>query len=163
MIADTIDSDTIERTPGSEIALRDPHFTQGHLYDRHHFRQILDAYKKETQDASVDAIPWERLIGFRNDIVDFNHIDPEVLHFIDPLIDDATLDEVTLGRLDVYSDYAALPFEPETVERLRDMNITFYSPKVIGKLNVIGAHRKLSYTFAYDLSNQKVSEIAISD
>jgi len=163
MIADTIDDDLTERAPGSEIALQDPDFTQGHIFNMRHFRQILDAYKKATLDYSVDDIPWDTLIGFRNDSVDFNHISPDVLRFMDPTIDEGTVAELTTERIDLFSAFTQMPLTPESSKLLQDMNVTFYSPLVVGKMNIIGDKHKVTYTFAYDLSTQKVSDFAVAD
>jgi len=163
MIADAIDDDLDERLPGSEIALQAPDFTQGRIFDLHHFRQILAAYKRQTLDYSVDAIPWETLIGFRNTGIDFNHITADTLRFIAPDIDETTLADLTTNRVDLYEQTADLPLSPEDVKMLEDMNVTFYSPRIVGNLHVLGENRKVSYTFAYDLSTQQVSQFAFAD
>ena len=136
MLADTIDMDTNERFPGSELSLKNPDFTQGHLYDMHHFRQVLAAYEEATRDFSVEAIPWEHLIGFRNAAIDFNHIDPDTLHFIDPTIDAATLAEVTTNRTATFASLESLPLQPETKQLLQDLGVTFYAPDVVGTMNI---------------------------
>jgi hypothetical protein len=163
MIADTIDDDLNERLPGSEIALQSPDFTQGHIFDLHHFRQILTAYKRQTLDFNVDTIPWEKLISFRNDGIDFNHITPDALRFIVPDVDGTTVADLTTGRVEVYNHLADLPLSPEDIKTLEDMNVTFYSPLVIGKMNMMSNKRKISYTFTYNLSTQEVSQFAIAD
>lgn len=162
MIADSVDSDTFERLTGSEIALQNPDFTQGHIYDMHHFKQILTAYKQQTQDFNVDDIPWERLISFRNDTIDFNHITPETLHFIDPSIPEESLAQYTTERVEVYDRFSDLPISEENVQALKAMDVAFYSPNVVGKMNVIDKHKKVAIAFAYDLSTQKVNSIAVS-
>ena len=163
MIADTIDGDLYERLPGSEIALQYPDFTQGHIFNLHQFRQILAAYKLQTRDFNVDDIPWERLIGFRNGKIDFNHITADTLHFIVPDLDETALADLTTNRVTAYGEFAELQLSTEDVKRLEDMNTTFYSPLIVGHLNILGDKRKVSYTFAYDLSSQQVSQFAIAD
>jgi hypothetical protein len=163
MIADSIDMDTNERSTGSEIALDDPDFMQGHLYNMHHFMQILSAYKRQTLDFNVDDIPWKNLIGFRNDKIDFNHIEPEALQFIDPAIDMATLAELTSERTETYSRVEDLPITPESKQRLKELGVDFYASNVIGTMNVLNKEHKATYTFTYDLTKQKVSELAVSN
>ncbi|UFS62151.1 hypothetical protein LOH54_10890 [Sulfurimonas sp. HSL-3221] len=163
MVADSIDMDTNERFPGSELSLKSPDFTQGRLYDMQHFKQVLDAYKLLTQDFNIDDIPWEHLIGFRNEAIDFNHIEPDTLHFIDPAIDPATLAEITTKRVATYASLDTLPFEPETKQLLEDLGVAFYSPDIVGTMNLLSKTRKTAYTFTYNLANQKVSEIAVSN
>ncbi|WP_416768560.1 hypothetical protein ACM66T_11245 [Sulfurimonas sp. ST-25] len=163
MVADSIDMDTNERFPGSELSLKDPDFTQGHLYNMPHFKQVLDAYKAVTFDFTVDEIPWEHLIGFRNETIDFNHIEPDTLHFIDPAIDPATLAEMTTQRLETYASLDTLPLEPETRQLLEDLGVAFYAPNVVGTMNLMSKTRQTTYSFTYNLANQKVSEIAVSN
>jgi hypothetical protein len=163
MIADSIDMDTNERSTGSEITLDDPDFMQGRLYNMHHFKQLLNAYKRQTLDFNVDDIPWENLIGFRNDKIDFNHIEPETLQFIDPAIDMATLAELTSERTETYRRVEDLPIAPESKQRLKELGAEFYASDVIGTMNVLSKERKVTYTFAYDLAKQKVSELAVSN
>ena len=162
MIADTIDSDLNERLPGTEITLQNPDFTQGQIFDLRQFGRILDAYKRQTMDFSVDAVPWQTLIGFRNESIDFNHITADALHFIAPDIDDKTLVELTTDRVDVYEQFTGLPLSEEDLKMLKEMNVEFYSPLITGKLHVMGDKQKVAYTFAYDLSTQKASQFAIA-
>jgi len=162
MIADTIDDDMDERVYGSEIAMQSPEFSQGKIFNMRHFRQILDAYKRQTLDFSVDTIPWEKLVGFRNASTDFNHITAESLRFMAPDIDDATLADLTTGRSVVYQQFTDLPLTPEDVKTMEDLNVTFYSPNVLATMRIFGDEQKVSYTFIYDLSTQKVSHFAIA-
>ena len=163
MIADSIDMDTNERSTGSEITLNDPDFMQGRLYNMRHFRQVLDAYKRQTLDYNVDDIPWERLIGFRNDKIDFNHIEAETLQFIDPALDAATLAELTTKRTETFGRLEELPIMPESRQRLKEMGVDFYASNIVGTMNLMSKERKVTYTFAYDLAEQKVSELAVSN
>jgi len=163
MVADSIDMDTNERFPGSELSLKNPDFTQGRLYDMQHFNEVIEGYKALTQDYNVDEVPWEHLIGFRNTAIDFNHIEPDTLHFIDPSIDPATLAEMTTKRVATYASLDALPFTPETKQLLEDLGVAFYAPDVVGTMNVLSKTHQTSYTFTYNLADQKVSEIAVSN
>lgn len=163
MIADTIDGDLDERLPGSEIALEEPDFSQGRIYDLHHFRQILAAYKRQTRDYNVDTVPWRMLIGFRNSGIDFNHITAQTLHFIAPDLDESVVAELTTDRVDVYDNFDGLSLDDETVKTLEGFNVAFYNPQIVGSFHVFGDKQKVSYTFAYDLSTQKVSQFAIAD
>ena len=163
MIADTIDDDLDERLPGSEIALKEPDFSQGRVYNLHHFRQILAAYERQTLDFNVDTVPWNALIGFRDGGIDFNHITADALHFIVPDLDESVVTELTTDRVDVYEEFDGLPLDSATVKTLEEFDVTFYSPHIVSSFHVLGNKQKVSYTFAYDLSTQKVSQFAIAD
>ncbi len=163
MIADTIDSDLKERLSGSELALSDPFFTQGQIYSLHHFEQITAAYKKQTLDFNVDLVPWDKLIGFQADQIDFNHINPEVLQHLVPALDPESTSLYTTDKVDIYESMEDLPFEAETKKLLQGMNVVFYSPYVHGKMNINNDARTMQIAFTYDLSEQKVSNIEVSD
>jgi len=163
MIADTLDTDLDERSTGSEIALQDPFFTQGHIYSMQHFEQILEAYKKQTLDFYVDSVPWDLLIGFHADQTDFNHMTPEVLQHLAPEIDPESLPMFTTDKIDIYEDMDGLPFDTETKERLKEMQIVFYNPTVSGIMNIRNGERRMQIAFLYDLSNKKVSNIEVSN
>lgn len=163
LIADTLDSDTDERVTGSEIALENPDFTQGHIYNLHQFRRILAAYERETRDFSVEKIPWEKLIGFRNEKIDFNHILPETLQFMLPDLGKSTLTRLTTGRQRTYGKFEELPLSPEDIKVLQTFNVDFYDPDVQVRLSLFGDKQKVSYTFVYNLSKHEASYFAIAD
>ena len=128
----------------------------------HQFRRILDAYKRQTRDFSVDNVPWKALIGFRGDSIDFNNITPETLQFILPDIDNATLTQLTTGRSGIYKQFDDLALRPEDVAILKTFNVNFYTPKVLTRMHLFGDKKKVSYTFVYDLSKQKASDFALT-
>jgi len=162
MIADTLDKDLQERSFGSEIALEDPFFTQGHIYDMSHFRQIIRAYKKQTLDFNIDTIPWDTLVGFHADFIDFNQISPQTLQHLAPDIDPESLGAYTTDKVDIYDNMEGLPFDSETKKRLQDMNVVFYDPLVAGEMNIYNGENRMQIAFLYDLSSKKVSNIEIS-
>lgn len=162
MVADTIDTDLDERSAGSEIALEDPDFSQGHLYDMHHFTQVLDAYEALTLDPFARKIPWESLIGFRNDSLDFNHITPEALQYLAEDIPVEQLAQYTTQRAGVYESLDDLPFDARTKEKLKKLRVVFYSPNVSGDILIKNGERQLHVTFLYNLGSKKVSDIEMA-
>ena len=163
LIADSVDTDTKERQSGTEIALEDPFFTQGHIYSMRHFQKILDAYKRITLDYSVDAIPWESLIGFANEKVDFNNIDDEVLKYIFSDIDPDFLRKIGEESTEIYEDFKFLNLSKEQEAELKDFGIDFFSPQVRAFMNISNGESSLKISFRYDLRLKKVSDIAIVD
>jgi hypothetical protein len=65
LILDTIDKDTKERMPFSEIIQKNPFFQNGKIYNLNHFKTILNYYEKETLDKNVKKIPWEKYFNFK--------------------------------------------------------------------------------------------------
>jgi len=163
MIADTLDSDLEERMPGSEIALENPFFRQGHIYNLRHFKKIMSAYKKQTLDFNVDTVPWKELIGFNADNIDFNQIGPEVLQYLAPEIDPESTPNYTSNKTDLYESLDDIPLEEETKKRLKEMNMQFYSPYVFATMNIKDGDNKEQIVFVYNLGNKKVSNIEVTD
>jgi hypothetical protein len=163
LIADTLDKDTNERVTGSEIALEDPDFTQGHIYNLHQFRRILAVYERETRDFSVEKVPWNKLIGFRNDDIDFNHVTPETLRFMLPGLAPSLLTRMTTGRVRTYAKFEELPLSPVDIKVLQAFNVNFYDPAVQVNMSLFGDKQKVSYTFVYNLSKHEASYFAIAD
>jgi len=161
MIADSVDSDLKERTPGSELALENPFFSQGAIYSMEHFYKILDEYKRQTLDFNVDNVPWETLLSFQNSDIDFNHIDSDTLSMLLPELDAATLASYTTDRVDTYEDFTFLNLDPERVKALQKMKILFYSPQVKAWMNIRNAENHLGVTFLYDLQTKKATHIEI--
>ncbi|MDD2370012.1 MAG: hypothetical protein PHQ90_11985, partial [Sulfuricurvum sp.] len=95
--------DLTERQAGSEVAAVFPDFHNGSIENFTQFRQIIARYLALTKDTQILAIPWERLIGFEGDKIDFNYASPELVALIAPEIDSETLHSIT--------DLRTVPFE----------------------------------------------------
>lgn len=161
LIGDTIDKDLHERVVGSELALTDPFFSQGRLYNMAHFQQILDAYKRQTLDYGVDDIPWEKLIGFRNKKIDFNYVTPEALGFILP---EWTPEEIllyTTERTELYESINAIVLDEAAKERFDKLKVVFYTPEVRGRIDIRQGETRIAMSFSYNLSSQRVTDIEL--
>jgi len=162
MIADSVDDDIDERVAGSEIALKNPLFSQGTIYNLQHFQQILEAYVRETVDYSVFKIPWHELIGFENESVDFNHISKEVLYHTAPELQD-NIALYTTERIEVYDSLDTVPVEESTKKNFEELGITFYSPNVRGTMRVVSGDKTMEMAFSYNLKTKEVSHIEVTN
>ena len=162
LIADALDKDVNERVSLSEIALLDPFFMQGHIYNMQQFQKILDVYKRQTQDYSVDLIAWDKLIGFNNSAVDFNHISKEALYALMPSLSEGELQNFTTERVDVYENFDDLAFDEETQKTFKDLNVSFYVPNVKAKMVVHDDAQHVAIEFLYNIDSKKVSDIEIT-
>jgi len=162
MIADSVDNDVDERVAGSEIALRDPLFSQGTIYNLEHFKKILEAYVRETRDYNVFKIPWHDLIGFRNDRVDFNHINKEVLYHTAPELQE-NIALYTTERIEVYDSLDTVPVEESTKKNFEELGMKFYSPNVRGTMRIVKGDNTLEMAFSYNLKTQEVSHIEVTN
>ncbi len=162
MIADSVDDDFDERVSGSEIALRDPLFSQGTIYSITHFKQILEAYVRETLDYSVYKIPWQELISFRNQNIDFNHIDAKVLYHTAPELQE-NVAQYTTERIELYDSLETLPLEEATKENFDALGVDFYSPEVRGTMRISNGDATMEMAFSYNLQTKEVSHIEITN
>jgi hypothetical protein len=64
MILDTIDSDSKERMPYSEIKLYKPNFQDGGIYNFKQFQIILKSYANITKDKNPFKIKWKNYFNF---------------------------------------------------------------------------------------------------
>ncbi len=164
LIEDALDRDYEERISGSEIAFNNPFFQQGEIYDLSHFMQIIKAYKMISRDPSVDVIPWDKLIGFKGEGVDINHISSEALMMLNPTLDEDSVEVYTTERVDVYDkSFEGLSLDDETLQRFKDINVTEYSPLVRAKMSIVEAEEEIDILFSYNLATKKVSDIEISN
>ena len=161
MIADSVDEDLKERTTGSELALENPFFSQGHIYSIEHFKQILDAYKRLTLDFSVDTIPWETLLSFNNKSIDLNHIESDTLGILFPELDPASLASFTSDRIDIFKDFSSLNIDSQREKELKKMGVDFYSPQVKAWMNIYNGDNHLGVTFLYDLQTKRATDLEI--
>ncbi len=162
MIADSVDNDFDERISGSEIALKNPLFSQGKIYNLKHFKQILDVYVRETLDYSVYKIPWHDLIGFQNEYVDFNHISKEVLYHTAPELQD-NIALYTTERIEVYDSLDTVPIEESTKKNFEELGMKFYSPNIRGTMRIVSGESTLEMAFSYNLKTKEVSHIEVTN
>ncbi|WOE70577.1 hypothetical protein RZR97_03155 [Hydrogenimonas thermophila] len=90
-IADSIDSDELERYIETEIVIEDPWFKQGPIESMDRFKKIVRFYALKSEDYRALNIPWEKYFSFRNKEIDFNYIDPTLATAISPEIDSGSL------------------------------------------------------------------------
>ncbi|MDD5053092.1 MAG: hypothetical protein PHO27_10215 [Sulfuricurvum sp.] len=98
ILFDTIDSDTNERQPGSEIASNIVDFHNGSIENFTQFSQIIARYISLTKDRQILLIPWKRLIGFEGDKIDINYASAEIITLIAPQMDSELVRRITTFR-----------------------------------------------------------------
>lgn len=72
ILLDTLDSDYIERTINSEIAIKDINFINGVIPNRKIFDRIVAEYQELSEDNEIQNVPW-------TDFFIFTHINSETL------------------------------------------------------------------------------------
>ncbi|MEA3521476.1 MAG: hypothetical protein U9R50_00720, partial [Campylobacterota bacterium] len=112
-------------------------------------------------DFSVDSAPWETLLSFKNENIDFNHIESDALGMLLPELDPASLAMFTSERVDVFEDFSSLNLDQERSKELKKMGIEFYSPQVKAWMNIYNGDNHLGVTFSYDLQTKKATHLEI--
>ena len=163
LLADSIDSDAKERIAGSEIAYEDPFFTQGHIYSYAQLERILDEYKRQTLDFSVDNVPWRDIVSFENEEMDYNHISDAVKNGLGLQNGVDELSAMDESESALYESFKDLGVDKEREKELKALGVKFFSPLVKAYLNISSAQRHLKITFLYDLKMKEVSSIEITD
>jgi hypothetical protein len=159
MMLDTIDEDTNERLPNSEIANTERSFKNGAIESYEHFEKILQHYRNLTLDKNVDTVPWEKLFGFRSRVIDFNYIEPELLGLMLPRLPQDQLYNVTTSRIETYDSLEELPFDFDQKEKLKRYNVAFFSPEVWCNLTFTFDKYSKTLSFQYNLNKKRVSYI----
>ncbi|SMC10185.1 hypothetical protein [Nitratiruptor tergarcus] len=161
MIEDTLDKDLEERFPGSEIALYDRRFAQGSIENFQKFQKIIEHYITLTQDGNINKIPWVKILGFFSKKIDFNYINPILLHYMLPFLDKEALQKLTTDKEGVFTKMKELHLSKEDKEELKKYDIAFYVPVIKVDLEIEERSNKSFAHFIYDLTTAKVKDIAI--
>jgi hypothetical protein len=154
LLLDAIDKDKDERVYASEAVLKSGKFTDGRINSKESFNYLLDYFVANGGDARIYNIPWEDIIGFWGSDIDFNYMKEPLLALIKK--------EYNLHSLEqdgILSSYDELQLPLEDKEKLKTLNIGFYSPRIFCNMNFFYLKQTKSFNFLYDLQSKKVGYI----
>jgi hypothetical protein len=154
ILLDAIDADKNERAYASEAALKDYRFNDGGINSKESFRYLLDYFTANGGDAKIYNIPWEEIIGFIGDDIDFNYIKEPLFALIKK--------EYNLHSLEqdgIVSSYDELRLPSSDKEKLKALNIGFFSPRILCSVNFFYMKQTKSFNFLYDMESKKVGYI----
>ena len=161
LILDTIDKDKEERIFGSEIILEDRFFKNGPIEDMAHWKRIMDYYKKMREDPSVDKIPWEKIISFNNDKIDYNYASVDALWFMLKNKTRESLVPPKTQKKELYNSFEDLRFNAEDQEILKKFGVVFFSPNVVCKANMQIGNQTGDISFSYNLKTKEASNFEL--
>jgi len=159
LLEDTLDPDLEERIPGSEMALYNRRFAQGKIENYQKFRMLLDRYVLLTEDINIYTIPWKKLLSFYSTKIDFNYIEPDLLRYMLPYIDQQTIQRLTTAKESVFTKWKELGLPKEDIDELKKFNIAFYVPVIRGELRFREGGEATKASFVYDIDKKKVVDI----
>lgn len=154
ILLDAVDKDRNQRAYMSEAALNNERFEDGGIYSREAFNFLLDYYVANGGDAAIYKIPWEEIIGFYGDSVDFNYIKEPLLNLMEKVYNFTYLPEQGF-----ISSYGELRLSGEATEAFKALNIGFFTPSVICAINFSYLDEQKTFSFMYDIKTKKVSYI----
>jgi len=147
LILDTLDKDTLERNPPSEICIENSTFLNGKIYNFKHFKKILFFYEKNRMDKSIYNIPWKKLFYFGDGNikpVDFERMPKEIKTALG-------LEEETLEAL------KKNPQTKKTVQNLDIIPFTKNKPYLI-KVDINYSDKHI-IKLIYDINKKKAVDI----
>ncbi|MDR2099387.1 MAG: hypothetical protein LBP40_01000 [Campylobacteraceae bacterium] len=154
LLLDAIDTDKNERAYASEAALRDYRFDDGGINSKESFAYLLDYFTANGGDARIYNIPWNDIIGFVGEDIDFNYIKEPLLTLIKK--------EYNLHLLrqeEILSSYDELDIPLSDKNKLKALDIGFFSPRILCSINLFYLKQTMSLNFLYDMESKKVGYI----
>jgi len=146
LILDTIDKDSLERTPPSEISIEITNFPNGKIYNWTHFKKILSFYDKNRMDNSVYKIPWRKLFYFGDGKikpVDFDRIPEEIKNALG------------LGE----NDYDTLKKDKQLKKILQNLDIITFTKNKSYLIQVDINYSSENIKLIYDINKKKAVDI----
>jgi len=154
ILLDAIDADSSERSYLSEVKLKSDTFTDGGIKSKEAFTYLLDYFVANGGDAKIYTIPWFDIIGFWGTQADINYIKQPLFDLIKK--------EYTLHSLErdgIISDYKDLKLAAADQEKLVNLNIVPFAPKILCKINFFYLKQEKYLEFLYDTKLTKVEYI----
>jgi hypothetical protein len=154
ILLDAIDTDSDERVYLSEVKLKSDTFTDGGINSKESFRYLMDYFVANGGDAKIYTIPWFDIIGFWGNTVDFNYIKEPLLELIKKEYNLRSLEQSgTIGS------YDELQLSSGDKDKLKALNIVFFAPRVLCRMNFFYLKQAKSLEFLYDIESKKVGYI----
>ncbi len=156
MIADTIDSDNIERYSESELVNRYADMAQGGIFSTSQLRKLLAYYDAMYEDSSVYEIPWEKFFrygrSYEKGILDCNHIPSELavytgLQLSATGLETIRCDQITKEDNRTKSDFGMHPFSMDQPYHVQ-VDVGYKTATLEGKFSMI-----------YEIKNKEISYI----
>ncbi|MDR0665900.1 MAG: hypothetical protein LBF71_00660 [Campylobacteraceae bacterium] len=154
VLLDAIDTDKEERTYASEAALKGYRFSDGGINSKESFDYLLDYFTINGGDAKIYDIPWEEIIGFVGKDVDFNYIKEPLFALIKK-----EYNLYSLQKDGIISSYDELYISSSDKEKLKALNIGFFSPRIFCNMNFFYMKQAKSFNFLYDMESKRVGYI----
>lgn len=154
LVLDTLDADETERSYGSEIILQNKFFTNGKIYSKEHFDQIINHYVQIKDDKNIYKIDWRKYIRFDEDNIDINFASIELLKILlsNPYLDASF-------KKTYYENYDDLKIDEDKQALLKKLNVAFTTSKFLVQVVFDDYIKKVNFEFTYDKKTDAISGI----
>jgi len=172
-IADTLDTDSVERDLNTELLLNDTSFLNGLIVNWEQFKQILIEYQNQTDDREVMKVPWQDFFYFSYDkdesMIDCNFMSINLANALE-------LDIYVSGESqEVYSEAVIespsiscdMIESSENSEKMKIYNIKEFNSSdkyIIGGVVEYSTNAvNDSFKFIYNLKNKRIVDIEVKE
>jgi len=169
LLLDTIDVDNLEKNSGngSEIALKEPLFRNGKIYNKEHFKYIIDYYIQQTDDKDILKVPFENFISFNSPDIDINFASKELLDIIFYDANNFILETIS-KHTDIYYKLDDLPFDHYYLENIKKGR---FGQSITTTTNILDVKVELNFNgkfnsnirFFYDIKNKKLTQYKVKN
>jgi hypothetical protein len=171
-IADTLDSDVIERDLGTERVLTDPTRIQGFIPTEKEFREILKEYQSRVDDRNVLNVPWDHFFIFGDSnsetTVDCNFMKRDFAELLNLEVSESFLNDDLEGGFgeDMFNDISCDMIESENnAEIKKEFKISEFKPNSTYYINANLSYKTNavsdSFKFVFDLKSKRIVELEI--
>jgi len=167
ILIDTIDKDNIEKNSGngSEIVLKEPLFRNGKIYNKNHFKYIVDYYIQQTDDKDILKVPFENFISFNAPNIDINFASKELLEILFYDANNFALETISKHN-NIYDKLENLPFDEYY---LKDIKKGRFGQSITTTTDLLDVKVELNFNgrfnskvrFLYDIKNKKLTQYKV--
>ncbi len=154
IVLDTIDKDEEERVYGSEISKQDQFFSNGEIYSKEEWIQIIDYYAQSRDDKNIYKIPWSEYIGFKGNSIDINFASLQLIKFLLP---NQTVDQAFKDKY--YNSFKDLSVDKERENILKKIGVVFDTSRVLAKIKYDNFDKNIDISYIYDIKYRSASDI----
>ncbi len=155
LVLDLIDEDKEQRSYGSELAhVEGASVWDGGITNKKAFEKILNAYMKNTSDFRIYKVPWDKIIRFNGEKIDYNYLNSTIKAILerDYGINTLRSDELIKSDEDLMLSNAQKSI-------LSDLHVQYYVPVLDCNFNFSYLNNNMSIDFVYDLEKRRISNI----
>ncbi len=155
LLLDSIDIDDEERVFGSEFTYDNGTILKdGKIENFKAFEQIVKYYSKQRDDSKIHKIPWNKIVRFQGEKIDYNYIHPNIKAILEQNygINTPQDDELVKSHED-------LNLDEEQKNIFKALKIEYFVPIFSCDFEFRFGKKSTNITFDYNLQTRRISNI----